>query len=733
MGCFYSFGKLRPFTLILQEENSIFMNLPIKGFALSAFLLMAVSVCPITAQVPDSMSVDSLLPIPDSSNIVEAAPSPKRLKVGVVLSGGGAKGAAHVSVLKVIESLGVPIDYIVGTSMGSIVGGLYAYGYSTDQLDSLYRSQDWTNLLLNESDRSQKDFITRENAEQYMVTIPAFRNSKRHLKGGVLSGEAVLNLFKALTPNCPDSMDFADLKVPFACVAVDIVSGKEVDMYSGNLATCIRSSMSIPCVFSPIHTNGMVLVDGGMANNFPADIARKMGADVIIGVTLDRESETANTADDIVTPLDVVSQMTSNIIDSKVPENMKLIDLHINVNADGFTAASFSTEAIEMLLQRGLEAGYKHKDELIALRERLNLPADTLITPMPGMPVPPEAEDVIQNADHGCTLGAGLRLDNEELASVLVGGVYKSLLKLRPTFGGQLRLGRRSYGKLNASIRPMRHWTLEGTYKFSYNEIKLYSKGKRVLDWDFHEQFARLAFLRTWKSMKVTLAADYAKRNYDHLLSSAGFSTAKGFLEASAYDSETNINYYASLRFDNRDTPVYPHKGQNWTVRYTFLTDDWVKYHDDCGLSVFELSYEHNMPLTERLTLVPALWGRFVNTAEQLRLGDKNVIGGVSGMGHYLPQQLPFAGVNYFETTENKVAAVGLTLRGRLGNNHYLFGVGNYGCSSDKINKFLVDDKLYGAALGYGYKTPVGPAEVNVNWSNVTERFGLWLCFGYMF
>ncbi|MCQ2207330.1 MAG: patatin-like phospholipase family protein [Paludibacteraceae bacterium] len=712
------------------------MNLLHNKYAKPLFcLLLSSLVSPLSAQETDTVKVDTALVA--TQTVADTIPTPvqttpKRLKVGVVLSGGGAKGAAHVSVLKAIEAAGIPIDYIVGTSMGSIVGGLYAYGYSTNQLDSLFRSQDWMNLLLNEVDRNQKDFITRENAEQYMVTIPAFRNSKRHLKGGVLSGEAVLNLFKALTPECADSMDFSDLKIPFACVAVDIVTGKEIDMYSGQLATCIRSSMSIPCVFSPIHYEDMVLVDGGISNNYPVDIAKMMGADVVIGVTLDSETP-GYTADDIVSPLDVMSQLMNNITDNKVNDNLQITDLHINVNTEGFSSASFSTEAIETLLQRGAEAAYKHRDELVAFREKLNLPADTVIEPMAGKRVPEEAKDVISNFDYGCTLGAGLRLDNEELAAVLVGGVYKFHSKLRPTVGAQLRLGRRSYGKLNASFKPMRHWTLEGTYKFSYNETKFYSEGKRVLDWDFHEQFARLAFFRTWNYMKVTLAADYAKRNFDHLMSSAGYVLAKGYADATTFDAETNINYYASVRFDNRDTHVFPHKGLNWTARYTFLTDDWTKYHDDNGLSVLELSYEHNVPLLERLTFVPAVWGRFVNTDETLRMGDQNVIGGTYGVGHYLPQQVPFAGVNFFESTGNKFAAFGLTLRGRLGDNHYLYGVGNLGCSSAKIKNFLTKDKLYGAALGYGYKTPIGPAELNFNWSNKTEKVGLWASFGYMF
>lgn len=706
------------------------MRLLVRKYISSFFCLLVSALnFPLVAQIHDSANVDK-------SHLVKTANANKsvavgRKKVGVVLSGGGAKGAAHVSVLKAIEDAGIPIDYIVGTSMGSIVGGLYAYGYSTQQLDSLFRSQEWMNLLLNELDRNHRDFKTREISEKYMLTIPAFRNGNKHLKGGVLSGEAVLNLFKALTPDCPDSMSFADLKIPFACVAVDIVTGNEIDMTGGNLATSIRSSMSIPCVFSPIHRDGMVLVDGGISNNYPVDIAKKLGADVIIGVTLDSENG-ENTADDIVTPLDVIGQMMSNITDHKVDDNLKITDLHINVNTEGFSSASFSTDAIETLLKRGKEAGDKHRDDLIAFRNSLGLNKSDLVEPMPGRDVPKEADDVIREFDYGCTLGGGLRIDSEELAAVILGGIYRFHSHLKPSVGAQLRLGSRIYGKTNLTFNPIPHWTVDGTYKFSYNEIKLYSKGKRVLDWDFHEQFARLSFYRTWNMMKITVAADYAKRNYDQLLSSADYVMGNDFIGAKTYRSETDINYYASARFDNRDARVFPHKGSTWTMRFTYVTNDGSKYDNGDGLPVGELYFEKNVPLSERITMVPALWGRFVFTDQYLKMGDRNMIGGVACLGHYLPQQLPFAGVNHVEAVSNKFAAAGLTCRGRLGDNHFIYGLGNFGCNGNLV-KDLLDDTMFGVAVGYGYKTPVGPAELNFNWSNVTDKVGLWLSFGYMF
>lgn len=670
--------------------------------------------------------------------ICSVAQAQQRPKVGLVLSGGGAKGTSHVAVLKAIEKAGVPIDVVVGTSMGAIVGGLYSYGYSTNQLDSLVRNQDWMQLLLNEADRNQKDFLTRTRDERFMVTFPAFINKSS--RGGVLSGEAVLNLFEALTPACKDTTDYSKLKIPFACVSFDLVKGEEVVMHRGILAKSIRASMSYPGAFSPVRMDGKVLVDGCMANNYPVDVAKEMGADIIIGVTLDSEDEAdIVAADDITGGADVMWQLLDVITNHKVEENLAQTDVHINVDTRGYSVISFDAAAINELQKRGAAAGEKAYGQLVALRERLGLTADSVVSYNTGRPVPNEAEDVIEAGnDYGCTLGAGFRIDNEELASVLLGGRYKFRLESQPQLSAEFRLGRRSHADLRATIQPFRHWTLLANYIFSYYENRLYSEGERVVDWDYHENFARLSLYRTWRFLKVTASADIEKRKFDHLLSSEFispklFSTSRDDESNVGYDEEKCINYYVSTRFDNRDSNVFPTKGLTYTFRYTLKTDNGSHYQGQHPLSVLEWNYEHNLPLGGRITLVPAFWGRFISTPKAYRLGDRNVIGGIGTMGHYLPQQMPFAGINHFEIADDKFAALGLTLRGQIAKNHYLFGVANYGYNSKYVSDFFESTPLVGGALGYGYKTPVGPIDFNFNWSNVTKEIGVWLNFGYMF
>ena len=147
-----------------------------------------------------------------------AQPGPRK-KVGVVLSGGGAKGMAHIGALKVIEEAGIPIDYVVGTSMGSIIGGLYSIGYTPEQMDSMVRRQDWSFLLSDKIPRSEQNMAEREASEKYVFSLPFGKNAKTQAVGGLIKGQNLANLFSELTVGYHDSIDFNKLPIPFACVS----------------------------------------------------------------------------------------------------------------------------------------------------------------------------------------------------------------------------------------------------------------------------------------------------------------------------------------------------------------------------------------------------------------------------------------------------------------------------------------------------------------------------------
>ena len=205
-----------------------------------------------------------------------------RKKVGLVLSGGGAKGMAHIGALKVIEEAGIPIDYVVGTSMGSIIGGLYAIGYTPEQMDSLVRKQDWQFLLSDRTPRKEKNLSEREADEKYVISVPFSKDAIKEVTGGLIKGQNIDNLFSELTFGYHDSIEFSKLPIPFACVSENIVNGNEYVFHEGILATAMRASMAIPGVFTPVRLDNMVLIDGGVVNNFPVNIAKQMGADEVI-------------------------------------------------------------------------------------------------------------------------------------------------------------------------------------------------------------------------------------------------------------------------------------------------------------------------------------------------------------------------------------------------------------------------------------------------------------------
>ena len=162
-----------------------------------------------------------------TSHVEASDKIPQRKKVGLVLSGGGAKGMAHIGVLKIIEEVGIPVDYVVGTSMGSIIGGLYAIGYTPEQMDSMVRNQDWSFLLSDRILRKDMNMMEREADEKYVISVPFSKTAIQNVTGGLIKGQNIANLFSELTLGYHDSINFSKLPIPYACVSENIVKGEE--------------------------------------------------------------------------------------------------------------------------------------------------------------------------------------------------------------------------------------------------------------------------------------------------------------------------------------------------------------------------------------------------------------------------------------------------------------------------------------------------------------------------
>lgn len=308
---------------------------------------------------------------------------PRRPKVGVVLGGGGAKGASHIGALKYIEEMGIPVDYVAGTSMGSIIGGLYAMGYSPDELTKLISQLDWSEYIGNSINRPMMSEEVRQRNSTLMVNVPfslesiVSKDSKSsfisQLPSAYVNNSSLVNLFNDLCVGYQEDMDFNDMPIPFACVATNVVTGEEVVLRSGSVPTAMRASMAIPGVFSPVEIGDMVLVDGGLVNNFPADVLRDMGADIIIGIEITKDKKL--TRKDIQSLPQLLGQLVTNSTSGKRKENREMCDVWIVPDVSGFGMLSFTPDAIDTLVGRGYKKAAEYHEQLEAIKQRVETAA----------------------------------------------------------------------------------------------------------------------------------------------------------------------------------------------------------------------------------------------------------------------------------------------------------------------------------------------------------------------
>ena len=302
-----------------------------------------------------------------------------RPKVGLVLSGGGAKGAAHIGVLKYIEEAGIPVDYIAGTSMGSIVGGMYALGYSADDILNIINSVDWDKLISNDVERKKISYNEKDEKSTQLVNIPfsfmtdtmemqtrSFRNS---LPKGLVSGDKLINLFNSLSVGYSDSISFADLPIPFSCIATNMKNGEAEVLDKGIFSNSLRASMAIPILFDPIRMNGTMYADGGLVNNFPAEQCRKMGADYVIGVSMSPGLE--DNMDNLSSIISQAQQLKEIITDKNHDKYHQMCDIFISPDLRGVGMLSFDAESVSKVTESGYEAARLKEKEFGELKGKL--------------------------------------------------------------------------------------------------------------------------------------------------------------------------------------------------------------------------------------------------------------------------------------------------------------------------------------------------------------------------
>lgn len=713
----------------------------------------------------------------------------QRKKVGVVLSGGGAKGMAHIKALKVIEEAGIPIDYIAGTSMGAIVGGLYAIGYTPEQLDSMVRKQNWTFLLSDRVKRSAMSLTERERSEKFVISIPFTKTPKDAASGGLMKGQNLANLFSDLTMGYHDSIDFNKLPIPFACVAADIVNGNQIIFRNGILSTAMRASMAIPGAFTPVRQDSMVLVDGGIVNNYPADVAKAMGADIIIGIDVQNALKPADKLNSVP---DILGQIVDITCQANHEKNVNLTDTYIRVNVDGYSSASFTPAAIDTLMRRGEEAARAQWKSLLALKKEIGIPDD--YTPKQHGPYSSlsnvrtiyvtdisftgvEADDkkwlmkkcnlkensnistqqieqalfqlrgsqsyssasyTLTDTPEGYQLNfllqekyerrinLGIRFDSEEIASLLLNATADLKTHIPSRLSLTGRLGKRYAARIDYTLEPIQQRNFNFSYMFQYNDINIYEEGNRAYNTTYKYHLAEFGFSDVWyKNFRFGLGLRFEYYKYKDFL------FKKPEISDLKVESEHFLNYFAQVQYNTYDKGYFPAKGSDFKAAYSLYTDNMAQYNDHAPFSALSASWASVIPITRRFAVIPSIYGRIL-IGRDFPYPLQNAIGG-DVPGFYIPQQLPFAGVTNLELMDNTIMITSVKFRQRMGAIHYLTLTGNYGLTYSNFFDILKGKQLFGISAGYGMDSIFGPLEISLGYSNQTDKGSCFVNLGYYF
>ncbi len=720
-----------------------------------------------------------------------------RPKVGLVLSGGGAKGLAHIGVLKVLEEAGVPIDYVGGTSMGSIVAGLYAIGYSAKDIEQLVLNENWMNLLTDQLGRENLTVPEKLDYDKYLLSL-AFDGWKLQIPSGLGAGQNVSLLLSRLAEPVADIDDFSKLPRPFLCVAMDIVSGKEVVIKGGYLPDAIRASMAIPSVFTPVEYGNYYLVDGGLVNNFPVDHVKAMGADIIIGVNLGLKEYTKKDLENLAA---VLEQSLFLQAKERNLKNRELCDILISPDVQSSNAASFNN--MVELISSGENMARKQYDVLKALADSLNSynDNDTIL--------PPERNDSILVKDiqfEGLDkvsdrfvmaklrlkTPANIAIDNIEDAIDRVMGTqffnritYKTektendsvilVFRIREKTDDLLRLGFQydnvyKFGLLlNATLRNKlvkgSKLTTDlrlGTYPKLGVEYRIntgiHKKDKPIFlkasDYGLSPDFGLAANLNYFELYQYNeshyLVSSYT---YEYLETKAFVSTSVAnslyiesgityeysFLESIFKSEESPVrnrstSLYGKLIFDSQDDQVLPSEGAFLKVWSDIVVD--YNISSEHWFDIYRVGFNGHkvLPLSSTVALIPYFK---IGTcfADSVPLLKSIMVGGHQ-VEHINNQFMySFPGYRLMESYGKGFYSLGLNTRFRLFNKHYVTIEGAYGRQEETVYRLVSDfeDSLWGMSFQYSYQTIIGPLVIGASKSNQSIPWVYTLTLGYWF
>jgi len=722
-----------------------------------------------------------------------------RKKVAVVLSGGGAKGMAHIGVLKVLEKAGIPIDMITGTSIGSIVGGLYAIGYNAHSLDSMVRKQDWTYVITDKEDMRKQSYLDRKKQSTYFFSM-GLTFGKRDLgAGGLIRGKNLAELFQQLCMGYTDSLDFSrDLRIPFACVATNIMDNSEVVFHSGRLPQAMRASMAIPAAFSPVRIGDMVLVDGGLKNNYPVDVAREMGAEIVIGVTLNGKPKSP---EDITGTMKIVGQIIDVNCVNKYDENKAITDLWMNVDPHGYSTASFSAEAIDSLMRYGEEEAMRHWDEIIALKKRIGIPEDAkseILYPLrPNIMtdqhhvidyvfenMTPQDQRFLTQKFHldrvktidaeleqqlttsmridlfyqtaecrlvpeaggvrvvlsvgnrkSVQLHTGVRYDTEENAALQLGLDIPLKTAIPVETDITLRLAKRLMVRGEITVHPRSFTRPTLSYSFRRNDVDIYTNGNLDYNIRYNQlqaEFLPINFDLRHFNLQIGLRWDFM--HYRNKLGSESVTLVP-------LANEHFFSYRARLAFHNEDDWNFPTRGARFNAEYAYFTNDFAKLNvydtegnkqgKTAGMSDVSGDLRMSFTIGSRFTLQPMVYGRLL-FGSVVPAGFYNTVGG-EWFGHYIEQQMPFAGIGNLEYVRNQFVAAQLQAQQRIGKSNYVLLRVAGGQQAAKLKELFDHRTMIGVQGAYYYNTLFGPVGATLGYSNHTKKTYFYINLGYEF
>ena len=693
-----------------------------------------------------------------------------RPKVGLVLSGGGAKGYAHIGALKVLQEMGIEVDYISGTSMGSLVGALFAIGYSPESIEKIVQEQDWGHLLLDKIDRRDLSLEEKTYNEQQFISFPVSKKSI-DLPFGIKYGQSVSLLLSQLVSPVHHFHQFNEYQTPFLCIGTDISNGESVILDKGNLAESLRASMAIPTVFTPITIDGRMLVDGGLVNNFPAKELAERGCDIIIGV--DVQTYKDYNIDDL-SSITAILDRSAGLYRKALNDTAQLyVDYYIHPDVTGYGVGSFGD--YDTLILRGETAAKNHMQELTELANYLrrfpdynmkvrelqpltHFVIDTIViegnenisTELIMSLFPYRRGDVMEIKDleklikqmYGTLffntvkysflpgeeggilvikveessfgrIGVGVHYDSEYKAGLLLTGMFRSVLLDNTLLQTKLGLSENPHLSFNyfqnRGFRPSLGFS---TTWSSFSFIDYLNGKEKVGEYRFSNWLVNLYVQSV--SKKTFAIGGGAQIDVSSLRNDVGVDIG---VDNSTY-SQTNLNFYAFLTVDRWDKSFFPHKGGKVDITAVYVSQFLKGGNVNSAQPTTIISgyYDKAIPLFPRWTFRPRINAGFT-FGDGIYFGQMFLLGGQGS--HYLPGMISFSGLNTGQFVGTQMVSARLRLQYHLLDKHYLMMTLDGGNAT--INKEDLLDLTYapmGYGITYGYDSFIGPLELSIMGSN---------------